>query len=479
MHSIPSASPLMSVFAAPAETKQGTLPMAPQGSDTSEPAEFLSIFTALLPASGPNLEPVGLSPLLAGYGNGLPLTGANMAVSEGAPSLSVSGQENIEGMALLQQQFGYVISQEPPVDTTAITNSEGQMADTIEAVVAETTEAEATEAEATEAEIAARVSKESEQLGLTQSEIDALTAEQAVLAGQQSSEAAARAVLPSGHEQKLAKQAATLTSTNQVGSTVTDNIKPETALLGDNLTQESTEEGFLKLNLADKGSSQNSPTQQGTTASSIAHLVDNIASTPQTASSNMAHLQTNQINQINQTNALAQATQAKEAEGFASAALSKEVLNMNQDARQWGNTLSQRVVTMITDDVQQARIQLDPPELGSLQVRVQIQNDQATIHVQAQHAHVRDALEANAFRLRDALANDGIQLEDFDVNSGDQQQSQEPMFAQSEGQEQGAAHDGRGGFSSGEEAEDWLVSEEGIQPGSGRVSSVNLLDTFA
>src|SRR5690606_2496348 len=85
-----------------------------------------------------------------------------------------------------------------------------------------------------------------------------------------------------------------------------------------------------------------------------------------------------------------------------SQALREERLNVGNDRSAWGGALGARVVAMVMDDVQQARIHLDPPELGSLEIRLQVQQDQATVQVQVQNGQVRDALESGAQRLRDA-----------------------------------------------------------------------------
>jgi len=146
--------------------------------------------------------------------------------------------------------------------------------------------------------------------------------------------------------------------------------------------------------------------------------------------------------------------------------VSKDKLEFGQDRREWGGALGARIMTMVAEDVQKARIQLDPPELGSLEIKLHISQDQASVQVQAQHAHVRDVLEANAHRLRDALASQGITLSGFDVSER----------GQGEGSS-GQSGDGQGSQTTGDDwfAED-VTAENKPQP---QVSSNNLLDTFA
>ena len=146
----------------------------------------------------------------------------------------------------------------------------------------------------------------------------------------------------------------------------------------------------------------------------------------------------------------------------------------SQDQQQWGNALSNRIMTMISEDVQQARIHLDPPELGTLEIKLQIHQQQATIQVHAQHTHVRDALETHAFRLRESLSEQGIALKDFDVSSG-QQFSQQ----QQEQQESLASSAGQGGLAGDYPAGDEGDENDAIPSSSVVKRSINLLDTYA
>ncbi len=151
----------------------------------------------------------------------------------------------------------------------------------------------------------------------------------------------------------------------------------------------------------------------------------------------------------------------------------REKLHFGQDRKEWGGALGARIVTMVADEVQNARIHLDPPELGSLEIKLQVSQDQATVQVQAQHAHVREVLESNAHRLRDALAGQGITLDSFDV-------SEQGSSGAGAGAGQSDA-DGNGGESpAGDEG--WLTEDidelaENVNRPS--TASVSLLDTFA
>ncbi|MFC3681484.1 flagellar hook-length control protein FliK [Bacterioplanoides pacificum] len=109
----------------------------------------------------------------------------------------------------------------------------------------------------------------------------------------------------------------------------------------------------------------------------------------------------------------------------------KERLEFGRDKERWAPAMGSRILTMVADNVQQAEIHLDPPELGSLEIKLQVNQDQASVQVQAQNPQVRDVLEANAQRLREALAEQGLELAGFDVS---QQQTNQEGQSQGDGQ---------------------------------------------
>jgi hypothetical protein len=81
----------------------------------------------------------------------------------------------------------------------------------------------------------------------------------------------------------------------------------------------------------------------------------------------------------------------------------------------WGQAISERVLLMTAGSLQLAEIRLDPPELGTLHVRLQLNQDQASLSFTSPHAQVRDALEQQMPRLREMLAEQGLNLESSSV----------------------------------------------------------------
>ena len=96
---------------------------------------------------------------------------------------------------------------------------------------------------------------------------------------------------------------------------------------------------------------------------------------------------------------------------------SPEALEFGSDRQRWGGALGGRLLTMIAADIQEARIHLDPPELGALEIKMTVDaDDQARVSVQVQNSQVKEVLESQAQRLREALAEQGLTLAGFDVS---------------------------------------------------------------
>ena len=81
-----------------------------------------------------------------------------------------------------------------------------------------------------------------------------------------------------------------------------------------------------------------------------------------------------------------------------------------RDPALFAERLNQQVAVMITQHAQQARLAVNPPELGPVEVRVTVIGDEATIQLAATHAATREALEEALPRLRAAFADSGIAL---------------------------------------------------------------------
>lgn len=93
-------------------------------------------------------------------------------------------------------------------------------------------------------------------------------------------------------------------------------------------------------------------------------------------------------------------------------------------SKQAASMMGDRVLMMIAQGKQEVQIRLDPAELGSMILKVQVQQDQVQLNIQTQVASSKDILEQNMPRLREQLAQQGIQLGEANVQQQSQQQSQ-------------------------------------------------------
>ncbi|MBM3116199.1 flagellar hook-length control protein FliK [Jeongeupia naejangsanensis] len=83
----------------------------------------------------------------------------------------------------------------------------------------------------------------------------------------------------------------------------------------------------------------------------------------------------------------------------------------------WGDAVAQRVAMMIGKHEQKLEMQLNPPNLGPMDVQLTLAQDQASVVFASQHAAVREALAAATPRLTALLADQGIQLVNVQVAS--------------------------------------------------------------
>lgn len=104
-----------------------------------------------------------------------------------------------------------------------------------------------------------------------------------------------------------------------------------------------------------------------------------------------------------------------------------DATNKAQLGAQLLQTLKDKVELQLNQEVQQARIKLDPPEMGRLELSIRLEGDKLHIHITASHAGVRDALNAHADRLRSDLLpqhGGGVEVSVGQGNASSQEESQ-------------------------------------------------------
>ncbi|PCI22410.1 MAG: hypothetical protein COB62_01390 [Piscirickettsiaceae bacterium] len=82
----------------------------------------------------------------------------------------------------------------------------------------------------------------------------------------------------------------------------------------------------------------------------------------------------------------------------------------------WANDFNQHVQWMVNKSMTAAQIRLNPQQLGPIEVRVHMNNDQATISFTAQHGATREAIDAALPRLREMLSEQQVGLVDVNVS---------------------------------------------------------------
>ncbi|MFK8029921.1 MAG: flagellar hook-length control protein FliK [Gammaproteobacteria bacterium] len=82
----------------------------------------------------------------------------------------------------------------------------------------------------------------------------------------------------------------------------------------------------------------------------------------------------------------------------------------------WDQGLGQRILWMVDNGLRQAELRLDPPHLGSVNVRITMVDDQAQLAFQAQHPGAREALESALPKLREMFNQEGLELGDADIS---------------------------------------------------------------
>ncbi len=105
--------------------------------------------------------------------------------------------------------------------------------------------------------------------------------------------------------------------------------------------------------------------------------------------------------------------------------------NTPPTASNWGKAVADKVYIAASQNLRVANIQLDPPELGALQIRLQVTgpDQQMTVTFSSPHASVRDVLEQQLPRLREMLEEQGINLGESSVNDQNKQSDRDSEAA--------------------------------------------------
>ena len=116
------------------------------------------------------------------------------------------------------------------------------------------------------------------------------------------------------------------------------------------------------------------------------------------------------------TSLTAQATALQTAQ--ASGSVPTDRLSARVGTPAWDNQVGQKVIWMVGGADQSATLELNPPDLGPVQVVLNVSNDLASVTFSSQQLEVRQALENALPRLREMMSESGIALGNATVNAG-------------------------------------------------------------
>ena len=109
--------------------------------------------------------------------------------------------------------------------------------------------------------------------------------------------------------------------------------------------------------------------------------------------------------------------------------------------KDFSDAVKDKVLLMVNQKLQQFDISLDPPEFGNMQVRVNLQGEQAAVNFVVQNQQAKDALDQNMHKLKDMLAEQGVDVGGANVEQQNQQNSQGEAQSDQHGSTISSLHD--------------------------------------
>jgi len=144
----------------------------------------------------------------------------------------------------------------------------------------------------------------------------------------------------------------------------------------------------------------------------------------------------------------------------------------------WTEEIVNRVMYLSSANLKSAEIQLQPAELGRLDIKVNMTADQqAQVTFMSGHAVVRDALESQSGRLREMFAQQG--MGQVDVNVSDQSRGWQGQGQSQQQQNQANGVSGRGGRGDNGDVADHAEVAAAVAPVTSTVIGSSAVDYYA
>jgi len=86
------------------------------------------------------------------------------------------------------------------------------------------------------------------------------------------------------------------------------------------------------------------------------------------------------------------------------------------DSPEFAQGVSDRVSWMVGNNLNDAKLQVNPAQLGPIEVRIAVQGNQAQVWLTAHSAVTRDALESSSSKLREMLGAQGFAQVSVDIS---------------------------------------------------------------
>jgi flagellar hook-length control protein FliK len=86
------------------------------------------------------------------------------------------------------------------------------------------------------------------------------------------------------------------------------------------------------------------------------------------------------------------------------------------DSGEFGQGVANQVANMVAGNISSAKLSVNPPALGPIEVRIAVQGDQAQVVMTSHSAVTRDALQASTPRLREMLNQQGFGQVSVDIS---------------------------------------------------------------
>ena len=95
--------------------------------------------------------------------------------------------------------------------------------------------------------------------------------------------------------------------------------------------------------------------------------------------------------------------------------------------KDFADAVKDKVMLVISQKLQQFDITLDPPELGNIHVKVNLQGEQASVNFVVNNQQAKDAFEQNMHKLKELLAERGVDVGDTNVEQQSHQSDNQDM----------------------------------------------------